>query len=223
MKNNIIKGLILSVVILIGGWATSYDFSQELKKVIIEQHEQIEQKSTKIANLENVIVNRDTELKARTQVIDEQKLQINKQEEESKKLKEENKKLKEEIANFKKKKKGSGVQRQPMVSRGKVNAHKTVNVVATAYIALCDTGCTGITATGLNVMNTASKKIIAVDPSVIPLHSKVKVSLPSGETFYAVAEDTGGDIKGGRIDILMATHSEAVSFGRQNATVTILK
>lgn len=213
-----------------GGWVYTHDMNEQLVEVIIDKDKKINQKSTEIAKLENVIVIKDEELDADKQVIEKQKDQLQNDKEDinklKKKIEEQQKQLKQKdrvIANFKEKKKGSDVQRQPMVSRSKPNAHKTINVVATAYIALCDTGCTGITATGLNVMNTASKNVIAVDPSVIPLHSKVKVSLPNGETFYAVAEDTGGDIKGGRIDILMATHSEAVSFGRQNAVVTILK
>lgn len=231
MKNNKRITIILTLFLAIGGSASAYSYNEQdnrislAHKTISTLNKDVKTKSTKIANLENVVAKKDTELKARKLVIDEQKLQINKQEKEKIKLKEENDKLKEQV-NFNNQRKGSDVKRQAsntMPSRGKSNNYRSISVVATGYIALCDTGCTGITRTGIDVRNTPSKQIIAVDPSVIPLHSKVKVSLPNGDVFYAIAEDTGGDIKGNRIDILFATYDEAVSFGKQNVTVTILK
>src|SRR5699024_7579417 len=44
---------------------------------------------------------------------------------------------------------------------------QTKTMQATAYTAKCDTGCTGITATGQNLNANPNKKVIAVDPSVI--------------------------------------------------------
>src|SRR5699024_2839856 len=62
-----------------------------------------------------------------------------------------------------------------------------LEVEATFYTAMCDTGCTGTTATGLNVKDTIytdeGNRIIAVDPSVIPLGSKVKIIFEDGTTF----------------------------------------
>src|SRR5699024_7614567 len=52
---------------------------------------------------------------------------------------------------------------------------QTKTMQATAYTAKCDTGCTGITATGQNLNANPNKKVIAVDPSVIPLGSRVYV------------------------------------------------
>jgi 3D (Asp-Asp-Asp) domain-containing protein len=230
MKKQIITiALTAGLIVTSGGWAYSHDMSEGLAKVLVDKNEEIKQKSTEIANLEEAIVEKDKKLEAEQMVIEKQKDQLQKQNDEKKKLDAVNQKLKEEKAklqseiNFLKQKKGSDVKRQSsMPSRGVVKNQKSIDLVATAYIALCDTGCTGITRTGIDVRNTPSKQIIAVDPSIIPLHSKVKVSLPNGESFYAVAEDTGGDIQGHRIDILMATHSEAVAFGRQTVTVTIL-
>ena len=51
-------------------------------------------------------------------------------------------------------------------------------------------------------------KTIAVDPKVIPLGSRVEIS---GETY--IAEDTGGAIKGNRIDVCVGSHSEAYQRG----------
>lgn len=92
-------------------------------------------------------------------------------------------------------------------------------VSATAYTALCDTGCTGITATGINLLKNPGLKVIAVDPSVIPLGSKVYVEGYG----YAVAGDTGGAIKGNKIDLYMQNHGDAVAFGRKQVKITILK
>lgn len=101
---------------------------------------------------------------------------------------------------------------------------KTLTVSATAYQAFCNTGCIGITATGVDVRNTIMYKgfrVIAVDPSVIPLHTVVRVTV-NGQSFMAIAEDTGGAIKGNKIDILVGSTEEALNFGRQEATVQIL-
>src|SRR5699024_6243659 len=89
---------------------------------------------------------------------------------------------------------------------------------ATAYTAKCDTGCTGITATGQNLNANPNKKVIAVDPSVIPLGSRVYVE-GYGE---AIAGDTGGDINGNRIDLHIPDKGSANSFGRKNVTVRII-
>lgn len=111
----------------------------------------------------------------------------------------------------------------PTVARGSTGDWSTF--VATKYTAFCPTGCTGVTATGVNVANTIwyqGHRIIAVDPSVIPLYSLVEVKTRSG-TFTAVALDTGGAIQGNKIDILVSNRSEALSFGVQNVQVRVLR
>ena len=57
---------------------------------------------------------------------------------------------------------------------------------------------------------------IAVDPSVIPYGSEVKIN----DHIY-IAQDTGGNIKGARIDVYFDDHQEALNFGRQTAEVFI--
>lgn len=111
-------------------------------------------------------------------------------------------------------------------SRSIEHTYKTIHVVATAYIAKCDTGCSGITRTGIDVTNTThinNKRIVAVDTSIIPLHSILKITTSRQGTFYAEAEDTGGAIVGNRIDVLMSSNSQAIDFGRQDAKVEILR
>ncbi|QIW88682.1 putative cell wall-binding peptidase-related domain protein [Bacillus phage P59] len=94
---------------------------------------------------------------------------------------------------------------------------KTLSVTATAYTAYCS-GCSGVTATGIDLRANPNQKVIAVDPSVIPLGSKVYVE-GYGQ---AIAGDTGGAIKGHKIDLFIPSRSDALSFGRQTVKVTIL-
>lgn len=61
-------------------------------------------------------------------------------------------------------------------------------------------------------------RVIAVDPNVIPLGTRVEVE---GYGTY-VAADTGGDIKGNRIDIHFTTVQQCLDFGRRDVKVTIL-
>ena len=95
---------------------------------------------------------------------------------------------------------------------------KTLTMTATAYTAECD-GCSGITYTGLDLNKDRNMKVVAVDPSVIPLGTRVHVE-GYGE---AVAGDIGGAIKGNKIDIHVPTKDEAYSWGVREVTVTILE
>lgn len=95
---------------------------------------------------------------------------------------------------------------------------KEFTVSATAYTAYCK-GCSGITRTGLNLKKNPGLKVIAVDPKVIPLGTKVHVEGYG----YAVAGDTGGAIKGNKIDVFIPTQSKALKWGRKNVKIKILK
>ncbi|SFD65465.1 3D (Asp-Asp-Asp) domain-containing protein [Lentibacillus persicus] len=94
---------------------------------------------------------------------------------------------------------------------------KTVTVSATAYTADC-AGCSGVTATGVDLNANPNKKVIAVDPNVIPLGSKVHVEGYG----TAIAADTGGAINGNKIDVHVPTKDEAYSWGVRTVDVTIV-
>lgn len=94
---------------------------------------------------------------------------------------------------------------------------ETKTVTATAYTAKCD-GCSGVTSTGIDLNADPNKKVIAVDPSVIPLGTEVYVE-GYGK---AVAGDTGGAIKGNKIDLHVPSKEEANSWGVQTVNVEIL-
>ncbi|MGE8052643.1 cell wall-binding protein EntA [Bacillus mycoides] len=101
---------------------------------------------------------------------------------------------------------------------------RELTVVATAYTAHpSENGGTYggrvLTAMGHDLTANPNMKMIAVDPKVIPLGSKVWVE-GYGE---AIAGDTGGAIKGNRIDILLGSDSAANKWGRKTVKVKILK
>ena len=87
-------------------------------------------------------------------------------------------------------------------------------MVATAYTANCY-GCSGITAIGLH----AGHGIVAVDPNVIPLGSRLYVKGYG----LAIAGDTGGAIRGDRIDLGFDSYSDATEFGRRPVRVYLLR
>lgn len=95
---------------------------------------------------------------------------------------------------------------------------KTLTVEASAFTANCK-GCSGKTAYGIDLRKNPDIKLIAVDPKMIPLGTKVWVKGYG----IAIAGDTGGSIKGGKIDVFMKTKKEAYSWGRKKVEIKILK
>ena len=94
----------------------------------------------------------------------------------------------------------------------------TLTMTATAYTAYCE-GCSGITKDGTDIRANPHLKVIAVDPTVIPLGTRVWVE-GYGE---AVAADIGGAIKGNIIDVFIPSHEEALEWGRKTVKVRILE
>lgn len=94
---------------------------------------------------------------------------------------------------------------------------KTMTMEATAYTANC-VGCSGTTYTGIDLKANPDRKVIAVDPNVIPLGSEVYVE-GYGK---AVAGDIGGAIDGNRIDVFIPNRSDALDFGRRTVEVKVL-
>ena len=79
----------------------------------------------------------------------------------------------------------------------------------------------GITASGM----PCGVGVIAVDPGVIPLGTRLYVEATDGSWSYGycLAGDTGGAIKGNRIDLFFNTASECRNFGRRSARVYIIE
>lgn len=97
----------------------------------------------------------------------------------------------------------------PLVDRPSV-------VAPTAYVATAYS-LRGRTASGRMV----SKGLIAADPRILPLGTRVRLDAGAYSGEYLVA-DTGGMVKGKRIDIWTPTSREAMRFGRRSVKLTVL-
>jgi len=102
-----------------------------------------------------------------------------------------------------------------IVSRGQFTGKELLEMTATAYAPWCCPGVDGVTALGLR----AGYGVVAVDPAIIPLGSRLYIEGYG----YAIAGDTGGLIKGLRIDLGFDTAREAVRFGRRAVRVYIIE
>lgn len=112
------------------------------------------------------------------------------------------------------------VQASPAADKAPANATKVLDVKATAYApGAHDNGQWG-DKTFLGT--TVRPGIVAVDPRVIPLGTRVYIEYPDGTSQYAVAEDTGGAIKGNRIDVAVPSVDKAYDFGIKNVKVHVL-
>ncbi|GAB6466929.1 hypothetical protein bcgnr5373_47990 [Bacillus cereus] len=103
------------------------------------------------------------------------------------------------------------------------SSSRELRVVATAYTADplengYKAGDQVKSALGHNLTANPNMKLIAVDPSVIPLGSKVWVEGYG----VAIAGDTGGAIKGNKIDVLMPDKGTSSNWGRKTVTVKVL-
>ncbi|MGX7419526.1 3D domain-containing protein [Carnobacterium gallinarum] len=103
----------------------------------------------------------------------------------------------------------------PVVAEAAPTTGRTVTVTSTAY-SFSEAGLTPYTATGIDLRQTPN--VIAVDPSVIPLGSRVMVE-GYGE---AIAGDTGGAIVGNKIDVHFSTVAACYQWGVRTVNVTIL-
>lgn len=92
------------------------------------------------------------------------------------------------------------------------------HVTATAYTSGCN-GCTGKTATGINLRANPNAKVIAVDPSFIPLGTKVYVEGYG----YATAADTGGAVSGKKIDVFVPSTADAYSWGVKTVKIKVFR
>ncbi len=100
----------------------------------------------------------------------------------------------------------------------KLKYKRKLTMSATAYTT--ERTSDKVTATG----RIAKVGLVAVDPRVIPLGSKLYITSTNGRSWIygtAVAADTG--VRGNRIDLFFNTYNECISFGRRKAIVYILE
>lgn len=104
--------------------------------------------------------------------------------------------------------------RRIIAARGEFAGKEIVHMEATGYAPWHGKGVDGTTAIGMR----AGYGVVAVDPRVIPLRSELFIEGYG----RAIAGDTGGAIKGHRIDLGFGTAREAYQFGRRPVRVYIL-
>jgi 3D (Asp-Asp-Asp) domain-containing protein len=210
---------------------------QEEKISTLQAEHFKEQEKTKQLKLEvDVLREKEATLseayKGTTQRLEQSESELKKSKDKLKELENKNEKLKKENKELSYKKQiekqsssptgrtvaVSKPKEMPQVSRGSQSSSKTMRMESTAYTAYCN-GCSGTTAIGINLKENPGSKVIAVDPDVIPLGTKVYVDGYG----YAIAADTGGDIKGSRVDIFFPSKEQALNWGRKPVNVKILK
>lgn len=104
----------------------------------------------------------------------------------------------------------------PSGSQGVIKYDSVGQCLLTHYCT-CEACCgksNGITASGTVA---TPHRTVAVDPKLIPIGSVLLI-----DGFYYIAEDTGGAIKGNRIDICVGSHEEALNAGVKSAEVFIV-
>lgn len=102
---------------------------------------------------------------------------------------------------------------EPMNTIGLRSYSQVLYMEASAYLPY-DGGGAGYTALGI----PARYGVVAVDPDIIPLGTRVYIP-GYGE---AIAADTGGAINGYMIDLCMEDYTQAIAFGRRGVEVYIL-
>ncbi|MBU7007754.1 3D domain-containing protein [Phosphitispora fastidiosa] len=99
--------------------------------------------------------------------------------------------------------------RQVSSRQGAPGTGQSIKFVSTAYT---HTGYR--TATGIK----PRRGVVAVDPRVIPMGTKLYIEGYG----YGIASDTGGAIKGRKIDVFFETRAEALKWGRRTVAVQII-
>ncbi len=115
-----------------------------------------------------------------------------------------------------------GVAKSVQTPQGSLPYSKMMTMNASAYTA-------GVESTGKNPGDPgygrtatgafAQRGVVAVDPNVIPLGTKLYIEGYG----IATAADTGGAIKGNKIDLCFDSLTDALNFGRRNVNVYVLK
>lgn len=190
--------------------------NKKLEDIVSENTLIIEKQQSEIVQLNNAF----NTVKVKNEDL---KLSVKIAEEDNLRLKQEIKNKENEIKNIKEKK----VSNVKTTNKLSYSGGEWMTFTQTHYTSFCNTGCTGQTATGINVKNTVKYKgmsIIAVDPRVIPLGSIVEIN-DGDKVFQAFAGDTGGAIKGSKIDLLVSTNDSnyAYSLGVKKVKLKVLR
>ena len=84
---------------------------------------------------------------------------------------------------------------------------------ATAFVGRGETTSSG---------TTAHEGIVAADPAVLPMGTRIRVSGSRGYDGIYLVTDTGSKVDGAHIDLCLRSHTEAKRFGKRRVRVQIL-
>jgi len=122
-----------------------------------------------------------------------------------------------------------GIDKLYVTSRGKPFRYKEMIYMESTAYDLSFESCgklPGEPGYGITYSGTQARPgVIAVDPRIIPLGSKVYVESTDGRSDYgfAIAEDTGSAIRGNRVDLFIGDRSTALRYGRRNVKIYIIE
>lgn len=200
--------IILTFVIIFSCLGVYKYVDNKHKKILNDQTTQLNSKINKL----------ELEKKIQKNVILESKSTITKQEEEILKQQKAVAEKEKELSTLKKKLTSlENKKKIPSISRGgnPINAEYLGSFRVTFYTPY-DGSSTGRTATGTKAI---PGKTVAVDPNVIPLGTRLFVE-GLGEV---IAEDTGGVIRGNRLDYCVSSRQEAYKLGVKKLKIWIIK
>lgn len=104
-------------------------------------------------------------------------------------------------------------------------AANTTKTSKTSKTRMMRMEATAFTQTGnLTASGTVPRKgIVAADPAILPLGSRIRISDAGVHNGVYTVADTGGHIDGHRIDVFVTTAASAKKFGRKMVTVHVLR
>jgi len=185
---------------------------EELKKQKALEKKRQEKKEKEKAEKKRI---KEEQIKQEQKIAEERRLAEQKKQEEIRMAEQKKQKQKEEQKRLEEEKKQKTQSQSQFEPSGN---YTEMTVEATAYTAYCN-GCSGLTATGIDLRSNPNQKVIAVDPNVIPLGSKVYVEGYG----TAIAGDTGGAIKGNRIDVFIPDDQKVYNWGRRQVNIKVYK
>lgn len=234
MNRNIVKigvGAIVALGLMFtGGWMIDKKLDKyeqtilEKEKVISVTEKKVSTQNDTIAGLENEVAKATEEKTILDNSLNNKETELQQSKERIDSLQNELSKAQADLDNARKEVKNLQAKKaEPAGDIPPSDGGRTLTVKATAYTAHpSENGGTYggrvLTKTGYDLSANPGAKVIAVDPSVIPLGSKVWVE-GYGE---AMALDTGGAIKGNRVDLLMPSFQASESWGVRNVQLKVL-
>lgn len=197
-------GLVLGILLVLSviGNLLCLKQNDQIKEVLTHTQQTLEETEKEKLNIEKESKNKDSKISEQDKTIENKDKEISG-------LKNKNEQLESKIKEL---------RRSTTLSKGFKHKAKFVSTFYSPYenvTGMEHDGDASATATG----RLPGPTVFAVDPNIIPLNSKMQVTYPNGKVVTGVAGDTGGLIKGYKIDTFVYTHAEAEKRGIENVII----